>query len=83
MATTSDRHNTHRSVSQAFSAYDVFSPPPAVLAPPLTYDHMTEAATSEGHPTAAGVVTCHHHCANTHTVGEAKRAGGARLDTAQ
>lgn len=68
--------HTHCSISQSFSTYDVFSPPPAVVAPPLTYDHMTEAATSKGHPTATGVVTCHHHCTNTHTVREAKRVSG-------
>lgn len=60
--------HTHCSVSQPFSTYDVLSPPPAVVAPPLTYDHVTEAATSEGHPAATGVVTCHHHRTNTHTV---------------
>lgn len=64
-------HNahTHCSISQPFSAYDVFSPPPAVVTPPLTYDHVTEAAASEGHPAATGVVTCHHHRTNTHAVG--------------
>lgn len=62
--------HTHCSISQAFSTYDVFSLPPAVMTPPFTYDHMTEATTSKGHPTATGVITCHHHCTNTDTVKE-------------
>lgn len=62
--------HTHCSISQAFSTYDVFSSPPAIMSAPFTYDHMTEASASQRHPTATGVITCHHHCTNTHTVRE-------------
>lgn len=64
--------HTHCSISQPFSTYDVLLPSPAIMTPPLTYDHMTEATTSKGHPTATGVITCHHHRTNTHTVRETK-----------
>lgn len=66
--TTVTHAHTHGSISQPLSAYDVFSPPLSVVAPPLAYDHVTEAAASKGHPTATGVITRHHHGTNTHTV---------------
>lgn len=75
--------HTHCSITQPLSVDDVLFPPPSIRTPPFTDDHMTKATTCKGHPPAARVISCHDHCANTHTVGEVRgvsAAAGLTLD---
>lgn len=62
--------HTHCSIAQPLSTYDILLLPLAFRTPPFTDDNVAEASTSKGHPAATRIVTCHHHCSDTHAVRE-------------